>query len=215
MGRLKELIVVVTVLALVACLPDILAGDKNRSKEEGKPADKKKPEEKNAGQTADPNRCETATFSAGCFWHVQLTFDQMPGVISTMVGYTGGRIKNPTYKQVCYDRTGHAEAVQIVYDPNQVSYEKLLEVFWGIHDPTTPNRQGPDVGSQYRAAVFYHNDGQRKAAIESKTKLAKSGKFKRPIVTRIEPASVFYKAEEYHQKYLEKQGVKSCRVPSG
>ena len=151
-----------------------------------------------------------ATFAAGCFWHVEASFRQVPGVLSTQVGYTGGHLKNPSYKQVCTGRTGHAEAVQIVYDPNQVSYEKLLDVFWSIHDPTTVNRQGPDIGTQYRAAIFYHAPEQRQEAIKSKEKLAKSGKIRGRIVTQIEPAKEFYRAEEYHQRYFEKQGMATC-----
>jgi len=151
-----------------------------------------------------------ATFAAGCFWHVETSFRQVPGVLSTQVGYTGGHLKNPTYKQVCTGRTGHAEAVQIVYDPNQVSYEKLLDVFWSIHDPTTINRQGPDIGTQYRAAIFYHTPEQRQAAIKSKEQLAKSGRITGRIVTQIEQAREFYRAEEYHQRYFEKQGLATC-----
>ncbi|MHC4625110.1 MAG: peptide-methionine (S)-S-oxide reductase MsrA, partial [Planctomycetota bacterium] len=133
--------------------------------------------------------------------------------VSTSVGYTGGHFENPTYRRVCSDTTGHAEAVEVVYDPRQVSYEKLLEAFWNIHDPTTPSRQGPDVGSQYRSAVFYHSESQLKAAEASKESLEKSRRFRRPIVTHITPASVFYRAEEYHQRYLEKQGRASCHLP--
>jgi peptide-methionine (S)-S-oxide reductase len=129
------------------------------------------------------------------------------------VGYAGGHFENPTYRDVCSDRTGHAEAVEVIYDPRQVSYEQLLEVFWKIHNPTTPNRQGPDVGSQYRSAVFYHSESQLEAAKASKEKLERSGRFGRSIVTEIAPASVFYRAEEYHQRYLEKQGRASCHLP--
>ncbi|MHC4619203.1 MAG: peptide-methionine (S)-S-oxide reductase MsrA, partial [Planctomycetota bacterium] len=130
------------------------------------------------------------------------------------VGYTGGRTKNPTYRRVCAGRTGHAEAVQLIYDPNRVSYEQLLEVFWKIHNPTTLNRQGPDIGKQYRSAIFYHNERQLSAAKASKKKLEQSGRFKRPIVTEIRPALIFYRAEEYHQRYLEKQGRTSCSLTS-
>ncbi|MHC4623719.1 MAG: peptide-methionine (S)-S-oxide reductase MsrA [Planctomycetota bacterium] len=157
-----------------------------------------------------PNRHEKATFAAGCFWGVEAAFRQVKGVTSTTVGYTGGRTKNPTYRRVCSGRTGHAEAVQLTYDPNQVSYEQLLEVFWRIHDPTTLNRQGPDVGKQYRSAVFYHNQKQLLAAKASRARLERSGRLKRPIVTEIKRASKFYRAEEYHQRYLEKQGRASC-----
>ncbi|MHC4185355.1 MAG: peptide-methionine (S)-S-oxide reductase MsrA [Planctomycetota bacterium] len=155
---------------------------------------------------------EKATFAAGCFWGVEAAFRQVKGVISTTVGYTGGHFENPTYRDVCSDRTGHAEAVEAIYDPRQVSYEQLLEVFWNIHNPTTPNRQGPDVGSQYRSAIFYHSESQLKAAESSKESLEKSRRFRRPIVTQITPASIFYRAEEYHQRYLEKQGRASCRL---
>jgi peptide-methionine (S)-S-oxide reductase len=155
---------------------------------------------------------ETATFAAGCFWGVEAAFRQVEGVVSTQVGYTGGTIANPTYEQVCSGRTGHAEAVEIEYDPSQVSYEELLNVFWENHDPTTINRQGPDVGAQYRSAVFFNNPEQETAARASKEKLQQSGKYKRPIVTEITPAPEFYRAEEYHQQYFEKRGVSHCRV---
>lgn len=153
---------------------------------------------------------EKATFAAGCFWGVEAAFRKVEGVTSTSVGYTGGTLKNPSYRDVCSDLTGHAEAVEVVYDPARVSYDDLLEVFWNCHDPTTPNRQGPDVGSQYRSAIFVHNAEQERAAQASKEKLQRSGKYDRPIVTEIVPASHFYRAEEYHQRYLEKQGKTSC-----
>lgn len=155
---------------------------------------------------------ERATLAAGCFWGVEAAFRQVEGVVSTQVGYTGGTVANPTYEQVCSGKTGHAEAVDIEYDPSQVSYEKLLNVFWENHDPTTLNRQGPDVGAQYRSAVFFNNSEQETAARASKEKLQQSGKYKRPIVTEITPASEFYRAEEYHQQYFEKRGVSHCRV---
>ncbi len=148
-----------------------------------------------------------ATFGAGCFWHVEDLFRKTKGVKSTQVGYTGGQLTNPTYEEVCTDRTGHAEAVQVEYDPNEISYDELLDIFWNNHDPTSLNRQGPDVGKQYRSAVFYHNEEQKKLAEEYKTKLQNSGKFKKPIVTEINPAPEFYKAEEYHQKYFQKHGL--------
>jgi len=148
-----------------------------------------------------------ATFGAGCFWHVEDLFRKTKGVKSTQVGYTGGKLANPTYEEVCTDRTGHAEAVQVEYNPDEISYDDLLEIFWNNHDPTSLNRQGPDVGKQYRSAVFYHNEEQKRLAQESKTKLEKSGKFNKPIVTEITPAPEFYKAEEYHQKYFQKQGL--------
>lgn len=153
-----------------------------------------------------------ATFAAGCFWGVEATFRQLPGVIATAVGYIGGKTDNPTYEQVCTDRTGHAEAVEVEFDPAQVSYEQLLALFWQLHDPTQLNRQGPDHGSQYRSAIFTHSPEQQAAAEASKQELDKSGKFRRPIVTLIEPASTFYRAEEYHQQYLEKRGQSSCHI---
>lgn len=149
-----------------------------------------------------------ATFGAGCFWHVEAMFGSVPGVTGTSVGYAGGSVRDPSYEQVCTDRTGHAEAVQVEYDPERVSYERLLEVFWAGHDPTTPNRQGPDVGTQYRSVIFCHSEGQERAARESARALAESGRFSRPIVTQIEAAPEFYRAEEYHQKYLEKSGMR-------
>ena len=151
---------------------------------------------------SDESRLEKATFAAGCFWGVEAAFSKPNGVISTTVGYTGGRLHDPTYEDVCSDKTGHAEAVQITYDPGVVSYEKLLDLFWKIHDPTTPNRQGPDVGSQYRSAVFYHDPEQLRAA--EKSKQNHQPNLAKPIVTEIVPASAFYKAEEYHQQYLKK-----------
>ena len=153
-----------------------------------------------------------ATFAAGCFWGVEAAFRQVAGVKSTAVGYTGGHTENPTYEQVCTDRTGHAEAVEVEYDPAQVSYDQLLAVFWTNHDPTQLNRQGPDPGSQYRSAIFYHTAEQHAAADASQQQLAESGKFARPIVTQIVPAAEFYRAEEYHQQYLEKSGQASCRI---
>ncbi len=147
-----------------------------------------------------------ATFGAGCFWHVEELFRKLDGVKDVIVGYTGGNLENPTYEDVCTDKTGHAEAVQIEYDPALISYEELLKVFWENHNPTTPNRQGLDVGVQYRSAVFFHNSEQEKIARDSKDNLQKSGRFQAPIVTEITPASAFYKAEEYHQRYFEKHG---------
>ncbi len=157
--------------------------------------------EKSASET---NLYQRATFAAGCFWGVEAVLRQVPGVISTTAGYTGGQLANPTYRQVCSDQTGHAEAVDVIYDPNQVSYEKLLEFFWQMHDPTMLNRQGPDVGSQYRSAVFYHDKEQLAAATALKEKLEKSGIYTKSIVTEITSASKFYYAEEYHQRYAEK-----------
>ncbi|HWH57811.1 MAG TPA: peptide-methionine (S)-S-oxide reductase MsrA [Terriglobales bacterium] len=153
-----------------------------------------------------------ATFAAGCFWGVEATFRQIPGVISTRVGYTGGDFANPTYKDVCSDRTGHAEAVEVEFDPSKVNYEQLLNVFWENHDPTQLNRQGPDYGSQYRSAIFFHSPEQEHAARISKQNLQNSGQFHRPIVTQIVPAVTFYEAEDYHQQYLEKRGLASCHI---
>jgi len=153
-----------------------------------------------------------ATFAAGCFWGVQAAFANVPGVKATTVGYTGGHTPNPTYRQVCSDKTGHAEAVRIIYDPNHLPYEKLLDLFWSIHDPTTLDRQGPDVGSQYRSAVFYHTPEQLKAARRSKQRLQHSDRFSAPVVTEITPVSQFYKAEEYHQNYFQKRGIASCHA---
>jgi len=155
---------------------------------------------------------QKATFGAGCFWGVEAEFRQLPkGVVSTAVGYEGGTMKNPTYRDVCTDRTGHAEAVEVEYNPEEISYEELLEVFWENHDPTTLNRQGPDVGTQYRSVIFYHTPEQQVAALASKEKLEKSGRYRRPVVTEIVPATSFYRAEEYHQQYLEKRGLSSCK----
>jgi peptide-methionine (S)-S-oxide reductase len=155
---------------------------------------------------------ETATFGAGCFWGVEAAFRQVPGVVATAVGYLGGTLVNPTYHDVCTDRTGHAEVVQVEFDPSKVTFDQLLDVFWANHDPTTLNRQGPDHGSQYRSAIFFHSPEQEKAAEASKERIGKSGKFRRPIVTEITPASTFYKAEDYHQQYLEKRGLASCHI---
>lgn len=151
-----------------------------------------------------------ATFGAGCFWGIEATFRRIPGVVDAAVGYSGGATPNPTYQQVCTDRTGHAEVVQVTYDPEKVSYEQLLEVFWTCHDPTQKNRQGPDVGSQYRSVVFYHDPEQQAEAQDSKARLDSLGRFRRPIATEIAPAAPFYRAEEYHQQYLKKRGAESC-----
>jgi len=153
-----------------------------------------------------------AIFAAGCFWGVEATFRQLPGVVSTRVGYTGGALPNPTYKDVCTDRTGHAEAVEVEFDPSKLSYEKLLDVFWQNHDPTQLNRQGPDWGTQYRSAIFFTSPEQEAAAKASKERLEKSGRYSKPIVTQIVPASTFYEAEDYHQQYLEKRGLASCHI---
>jgi peptide-methionine (S)-S-oxide reductase len=153
-----------------------------------------------------------ATFAAGCFWGVEAAFRQVEGVLETAVGYLGGRAENPTYESVCSGRTGHAETVEVEYDPAKVKYEQLLDVFWENHDPTTLNRQGPDVGEQYRSAIFFQTPEQEASARTSKEKQEKSGRYKRPIVTEIAPASTFWRAEEYHQQYLEKRGLAHCRI---
>jgi peptide-methionine (S)-S-oxide reductase len=153
-----------------------------------------------------------ATFGAGCFWGVEAAFRQIPGVKSTAVGYLGGTMKNPTYYDVCSGRTGHAEVVQVEYDPSRLTYDDLLTVFWENHDPTTLNRQGPDIGEQYRSAIFYHDEDQKQTAIKSKDERDRSGKYRRPIVTEITPATEFYMAEDYHQQYLEKRGLSSCHI---
>jgi len=154
-----------------------------------------------------------ATFAAGCFWGVEDAFRQIKGVTSTTVGYTGGAKANPSYKDVCTGDTGHAEAVEVEFDPAQVSYRELLAAFFQAHDPTQLNRQGPDFGSQYRSAIFYHDPEQDMEARAAKAALEKAGIFKRPIVTQIVPAREFYRAEEYHQKYFEKQGIRACHLP--
>lgn len=155
------------------------------------------------------NNTERATFAAGCFWGVEELFRTRKGVIKTTVGYSGGTKENPTYEEVCSGKTSHAEALQIEYDPSQISYEELLNIFWEHHDPTTLNRQGPDVGSQYRSVIFYHTSEQRRLAEESKQKLESSGKYTNNIVTEIREATPFYPAEDYHQQYLEKRGLGS------
>ncbi len=153
-----------------------------------------------------------ATFGAGCFWGVEAAFRQIKGVISTAVGYSGGDYKNPSYRDVCTGRTGHAEVVEVTYDPLKVSYEDLLKVFWENHDPTTMNRQGPDIGTQYRSAIFYNSPEQQAVALASKAALETSHRFRRPVVTEVAPASQFYMAEDYHQQYLEKRGLSTCHI---
>ncbi len=154
-----------------------------------------------------------ATFGAGCFWGVEAVFRQLDGVTDTTVGYAGGTVDNPSYRQVCSHRTGHAEVVEVEYDPERISYERLLEVFWAIHDPTSLNRQGLDVGDQYRSVIFVHDDDQKAAAVAAKDELERSGRYRRPIVTQIEPAPTFWPAEDYHQRYLEKNGHRLPKVP--
>ena len=153
---------------------------------------------------------EIATFGAGCFWGIEAAFRRIPGVVDAAVGYSGGHTINPTYQDVCTDETGHAEVVQVTFDPAEVSYEQLLDAFWAMHDPTQRNRQGPDFGSQYRTAIFFHSTEQEAAAKKSKAAQDASKKFGRPIATEITAAGRFYRAEEYHQKYLEKRGAASC-----
>ncbi|MFN3648330.1 MAG: peptide-methionine (S)-S-oxide reductase MsrA [Armatimonadota bacterium] len=154
----------------------------------------------------------TATFGAGCFWGVEEAFRQVEGVTETAVGYMGGSTQRPTYQEVCTDRTGHAEVVQVEFDPQRVRYEQLLELFWQLHDPTQLNRQGPDIGTQYRSAIFYHSPEQREVAEASLRALQASGRFQRPVVTQIVPAGEFWRAEEYHQQYLAKRGMRSCHL---
>jgi peptide-methionine (S)-S-oxide reductase len=161
-------------------------------------------------ETGGTGVTETATFAAGCFWGVEAAFRERAGVVATRVGYTGGTLEAPTYRQVCSDRTGHAEAVEVTYDPARVTYDELLDLFWSAHDPTTANRQGPDVGSQYRSAIFTHGSAQHAAALASRERAAP--RFRRPIVTEVVPAAPFYPAEEYHQRYLEKRGLASCHI---
>lgn len=153
-------------------------------------------------------KTEKATFGAGCFWHVEEEFRKLKGVVKTTVGYIGGKMCNPTYEDVCTDKTGHAEVCQLEYDPDTISYTELLSLFWKIHDPTQYNRQGPDVGTQYRSVIFFHNDKQKQIAMKSLKK--EQGNHDRKIVTELIPAGVFYKAEEYHQKYLMKKGLHTC-----
>lgn len=157
-------------------------------------------------------KTELATFGAGCFWGVEEAFRRLHGVVDTQVGYEGGATKNPSYQEVCTDRTGHVEVVQVEFDPTQVRYEQLLDLFWSSHNPTQVNRQGPDVGTQYRTVIFYHTPEQQAIAEASKKALDESGRFSRPIATKIEPAQTFYRAEEYHQRYLAKRGLDSCHV---
>ena len=155
---------------------------------------------------------ETATFGAGCFWGIEAAFRQVSGVVATAVGYMGGTTEGPSYRQVCTGRTGHAEVVQVEFDPERLSYDEVLAVFWDNHDPTTKNRQGPDVGTQYRSAIFFHDEAQEAAARRSIEQLEVSGRFRRPVVTEVAPAAPFWPAEDYHQQYLEKRGLSTCRI---
>jgi len=155
---------------------------------------------------------EKATFGAGCFWGVEETFRNLKGVLSTASGYAGGTKENPTYEDVCTDKTGHAEVVEVEFDPSQTTYDELLDVFWSNHNPTILNRQGPDVGTQYRSVIFYHSPEQKSAAETSRKKIDMSGRFRGPVVTQIEPAPKFWRAEEYHQRYLQKRGKSHCAI---
>jgi len=155
---------------------------------------------------------EVATFGAGCFWGVEAAFRRTAGVIDAAVGYSGGDLEKPTYKDVCTDETGHAEVVQVTFDPQKLNYSQLLDVFWKIHDPTQVNRQGPDFGKQYRTVIFFHSRDQEEIARKSKQALESSGKFRHPIATEISPVKTFWRAEEYHQRYLEKRGAESCHI---
>ena len=155
---------------------------------------------------------EIATFGAGCFWGIEAEFRRVPGVLDAAIGYSGGHTQNPSYQEVCTDTTGHAEVVQVTFDPEKVSYDQLLNVFWTIHDPTQVNRQGPDYGAQYRTAIFFHSPEQEAAAKKSKQALEASGKLRRPAATDITAAGPFWRAEEYHQRYLEKRGAASCHI---
>ena len=155
---------------------------------------------------------EKATFGAGCFWGVEANFRKVKGVKDALVGYAGGQTENPTYENVCSHTSGHAEVVQVEFDPKEVSYDQLLEAFWEMHDPTQVNRQGPDIGDQYRSVIFYHSAEQKKAAEASKKKIGESGQYAKPIATEISPAPAFWKAEEYHQRYLEKNGRAVCHI---
>ncbi len=166
----------------------------------------------NPSVTGEQNMPQLATFGAGCFWGVEATFRQLPGVLDAAVGYAGGQVENPTYEQVCTDTTGHAEVVQLQFDPEHISYEELVEAFFRLHDPTTKNRQGPDVGRQYRSVIFTHDLAQEAVAREVTQRVAASGRFARPVVTQIAPATTFFRAEEYHQQYLAKHGRGSCHL---
>lgn len=163
-------------------------------------------------KSPNENNLQLATFGAGCFWGIEEIFRHAKGVKDTAAGYMGGTTKNPSYEDVCTDKTGHAEVVQLTFNPKEASYEDLLKIFWENHDPTTPNRQGSDVGTQYRSVIFYHSPDQERIAKQSKKELDKSGRFKSLIVTEIVPTSTFYRAEEYHQRYLEKRGLSTCHA---
>ena len=206
MKRTLSLALLAVGIGVLAFVMGADAGDKNSTP-------KQEPSKATTGEhdMSDQNY-KTAMFGAGCFWGVEASYRQVEGVKETAVGYAGGSVDNPTYKQVCYSGTGHAEVVRVIYDPSKVSYDDLLKVFWENHDPTQLNRQGPDVGDQYRSAIFYYDDDQKAAAMASKQTLDKSGDYKRPIVTQVESAPEFWMAEDYHQQYLEKRGLSTCRI---
>lgn len=185
-------LVIVLLFCIAAAAGWLHAGAAGKRKKEGVPV------------MSRPERTEKATFAGGCFWCVEAVFEQLPGVLDVVSGYIGGHKENPSYEEVCTGRTGHAEAVEIVFDPDRISYAQLLEWFWKAHDPTQLNRQGNDVGTQYRSAIFYHSEEQRRLAEESIERLSKSGKFSAPIVTQVVPAGTFYPAEDYHQDYYRK-----------
>lgn len=194
--------VVIAVIALAGCHSQAAATDERHEKNETRTTTI--PEKENA--------METAIFGAGCFWGVEAAFRQVAGVTATEVGYCGGKTENPTYEEVCTGRTGHAEVVRVTFNPEQVSYETLLDVFWACHDPTQKNRQGPDIGTQYRSVIFHQTPAQEKAARTAMAQLQESGAYPRPIVTEITAAGPFYRAEEYHQQYLEKRGLAACHI---
>lgn len=192
--------------------------EKNPSKTPGDSKDMPSPTTTPATTTpapAEPKpvKTESAMFGAGCFWGVEATFRKVPGVLDAAVGYSGGKTKNPSYKDVCADTTGHAEVIKLEFDPAKVTYTQLVETFFKLHDPTQLNRQGPDYGSQYRSVIYFYSPEQEKAAKEIKERLDKSGKHKRPVVTQVEKAAEFYRAEEYHQQYLFKRGMDNCHLP--
>jgi len=198
---------VVAGIAAAVLAGAIIAGATGKVKAQGgPPAPQTGSETSDTGVAEGGNTMATATFGAGCFWGVEEAFRQVEGVTDTAVGYEGGHVEHPTYQQVCTDRTGHAEVVQVQYDPERVSYEELLGVFWRIHDPTQVNRQGPDRGYQYRSVIFYHTPEQQQLAQASKAALGASGELSRPVATAIEPAQTFWRAEEYHQQYLARRG---------
>jgi len=204
MGRIKSCFRTVGAAGLVATLAWFFAGGWN-------PVAGADGQGERAGEGG--RRMARATFAAGCFWGVEAAFRAVGGVSATKVGYTGSTVQGPSYEEICGGRTGHAEAVEVVFDPAKVSYDELLEVFWRAHDPTSLNRQGPDIGTQYRSAIFFHSPDQEAVARASKQRLEESGAFRRAVVTEIEEAGPFYAAEDYHQQYLEKRGLASCRIP--